>query len=519
MSNLLLFAGALALFLHGLDGLTKALKKLSGDAISRLLSRLTDRAWQGAMTGALVTALIQSSTATTVLTVGFVSAGLLNLRQAAGVVLGANVGTTITAQLVAFPLEELGLSLLVLGFLAKHRRWGLLAFNLGLLLFAIQLMGHAMEPYRQAPWFEAALASLHQPLLAALAGLVATAVLQSSAATTALVVALAGHGIMPLAVGVAVALGANVGTCLTAVLASLQQGRNARRVALIHVLFNLIGVAVWLPLLEQLLELALWLSPSGDVARQVANANTAFNLINTLLFLPLLGGLTRLAKKLIPDREGGQWQPLDRHLYANADVALKLTRERLGVISRSLYQEFSAGRAQLGKDESSRLLSRLDNRNRLMLSDVLDFLGGAAQLAKGREGDHSRLVRLANLMDSLRQQLMAELSQWKENRSGISSQMQAHLERLLALVERAWEGLIRAIDGEEGAIEAIRALKPELRAAEAQAYSHHASSLVASSASHQGTLRAEAQLIERLRVIYSLLRQCARVLEEAPAKA
>ncbi len=312
--------GGLALFLYGMDQLSESLKSVAGGRMKGLLSRLTKNRFTAAFSGALVTAVIQSSSVTTVLVVGFISAGLMTMVQSVGVIMGANVGTTVTAQIVAFKVTEYALLLVAVGFAVRFfsrrermRHQGMIVLGLGLIFFGMSVMGDAMDPLRSSPLFIDLMKGMEAPFLGILIGALFTALIQSSSATTGVVIVLAAQGFITLPAGIALAFGANVGTCVTALLASVGKPREARRAAAVHVLFNVLGVMIWLPFIEQLADLVGVLSPSAEhltgldrlaaeTPRQIANAHTLFNVANTVLFLPLAGVFARTVERLIPER-------------------------------------------------------------------------------------------------------------------------------------------------------------------------------------------------------------------------
>lgn len=304
-------AGGLALFLIGMDQMTDALKALAGHRLQRILSALSGNRVTGALTGAVSTAALQSSSVTTVLTVGFVSAKLLTLTQAASVIIGANLGTTVTAQVIALNVSELSLGLLaggaILWLFVGNRTWresGRAIASLGLIFFGLQVMGDAMKPLANYEPVLDLLSGAGSPWIALLIGAGVTAVIQSSSATTGIVIALTASGLIDLPTGIAVILGANIGTCFTAVVASLGKGRDALRTALIHVLVNLLGAVLWLFLLSTLVDAVQYLNPSEVASpRQLANAHTLFNLANTVLFLIFLTPLVLLVRRIVPSSQ------------------------------------------------------------------------------------------------------------------------------------------------------------------------------------------------------------------------
>jgi phosphate:Na+ symporter len=300
--------GGLALFLVGMDQMTDALKALAGHRLQRVLAALSGNRVSGALTGAVSTAALQSSTITTVLTVGFVSAELLTLRQAAGVIIGANLGATVTAQLIALNVTELSLALIAVGavfwLFIKNRTWqqsGRAIAALGFVFFGIKVMGDAMEPLATYPPVSELLTESPNLLLAVLAGAAITAVIRSSSATTGIVMVMAATGLIDLPTGIAIVLGSNIGTCGTAVIAAIGKGRDALRTAMVHVLVNVLGALFWLLFMSILVDLVQTISPSEVTSpRQLANAHTVFNAVNTVVFLLLLGPLLVLVRRIIP---------------------------------------------------------------------------------------------------------------------------------------------------------------------------------------------------------------------------
>lgn len=313
-----LFGGA-APFLYSMDTLTDALQQAAGDTLRQALARLTAHPLAGVLTGAAVTAVVQSSSAVTVLVLGLVGAGLLTLQRAVPVVFGANIGTTVTAQLLAFRLEDARYLLLVAGLLlwfagrGRLHAAGQALFAFGLLFEGIAVMAEAMEPLAAGPVFRQWMAQVrHRPGLGLLAGLGMTLAVQSSSATIAVLQQVAarpgpdGGGLLGLAGAIPVLLGDNIGTTVTAVLASVGQSRDAKRLAAAHALFNLSGAAVCWLLLPQFTALVRLVSPHGPesavLARQIANAHTLFNLGCTVLWLPLTPCMVRIVCILLPER-------------------------------------------------------------------------------------------------------------------------------------------------------------------------------------------------------------------------
>ena len=302
----------LALFLLGIDELAKGLHRIAGKRLKRILGMATGNRVVGTISGAVTTAVIQSSSITTVLLVGFISAGLLNLQQSVGVIMGANIGSTITAQIIAFKVTAAALPLIVIGYALRYvkvesvAKWSGMILGLGFVFFGMSLMSDATRPLRDYPPFIELMGSVgDQPWLGIIFAATFTAIVQSSSATTGVVIVLATQGLITLPAGIALIMGANVGTCFTAALAAIGQPREAMRAAVVHALFNIIGVAIWYPVLG----LLAWMVTSvpflsGDnTAREIANAHTLFNIINTIIFLPIAGIFALAAQKIIPNKQ------------------------------------------------------------------------------------------------------------------------------------------------------------------------------------------------------------------------
>ncbi|MCC8194361.1 MAG: Na/Pi cotransporter family protein, partial [Deltaproteobacteria bacterium] len=291
------------LFLYGIKLLSDALQFLAGDRMRTLIGTLTRTPMRGVFIGALVTILIQSSSGVTVMTVSFVNAGLMSLAQAIGVIMGANIGTTVTAQIIAFKIKDIALPFIGLGALiaifgrSRNQRYfgnGMVGF--GLIFLGMQTMEGAMYFLRDHK--DLFLMLSHSPFLGVLAGTAITMLVQSSAATIGLTMAMASQGLLSLDAAIPIILGDNIGTTITAVIAAMGTNRSAQQAAAAHVLFNVVGVCIFmlgLPLFKEAVRLT-----ATDIGRQLANAHTMFNVVNTLLFLPFVKPFARLVARLIP---------------------------------------------------------------------------------------------------------------------------------------------------------------------------------------------------------------------------
>lgn len=356
MSGLL---GGLAIFLFGMEQMSEAMRLVAGLRMRDIVGRLTSNHWMGLLTGTLVTSIIQSSSVTTVMVVGFITSGLMTFTQAVGVILGANIGTTITAQIIAFKVTQYALLLVAVGFLllftgkGKGRHYGQWLMGLGLIFLGMDLMGSAMSPLRTYQPFLDLMSAVENPAVGILVAALFTAVVQSSSATIGMAVVFASQGLITLPAGIAFVLGANVGTCVTAALAGIGRPREATRAAAAHIFFNIAGALILLPFLTPFTALVEAISPVvssaadgaaiNPVPRQVANAHTLFNVSISLFFLPWTPLIVRVIEKLMPDKPQSErlaLKPryLDESLLGTASLALGLARREVSRIGDLLEQ-------------------------------------------------------------------------------------------------------------------------------------------------------------------------------------
>ncbi|MBF0195151.1 MAG: Na/Pi cotransporter family protein [Magnetococcales bacterium] len=360
--------GGLAIFLYGMERMGDALKIVAGEKMKEILGTLTKNRVMGLITGAIVTAIIQSSSVTTVLLVGFVTADLMSLSQAIGVILGADIGTTITAQIVAFKVTKYASLLIAVGFVQiftakdeRKKQYGYLVMGLGMIFFGMGEMSNAMKPLRTYEPFIDMMRSVDNPVIGILISAAFTGLIQSSSATMGVIVALAMQGLISLEGGVALAFGANIGTCMTAGLAAVGKPRAAVRVAVAHVTFKIAGVAIAVWFIPMLADLVRVISPvypdlvgqdrlAAEVPRQVANAHTIFNVAMAFAFLPLGGLFVRWCEWVVPPvaeldsvegaMAGISYTPkyLDEAIIATPSLALSMVRREVNVMSDILEQ-------------------------------------------------------------------------------------------------------------------------------------------------------------------------------------
>ncbi|HEU5193047.1 MAG TPA: Na/Pi cotransporter family protein [Methylomirabilota bacterium] len=376
--SLLSLAGGLAILLYGMQLSGEGLQRAAGGQLRHLLTSMTRTRLSAVAAGALVTALIQSSSATTLMLIGFVSAGLMTFRQSLGVILGADIGTTFTVQLLAFNLRDLAFALLAVGFgLAFFGRRGLVknlgqaVLGFGFLFLGMRLMTDGIAPVTEHPLARQVLVAFaSNPAMGVLAGAVLSAGMASSAATIGVLLSLAHQGLLPLEGAIPVVLGANIGTCTAALAASMRSTSDARRVAVAHIAFKVLGVALVFPFIHPLT--ALVAATAGETARQIANAHTLFNVAISALFLPFAPFAARAITALVPEEERGD-NPLktryldDRYLDQPSLALGQATREalRMGDVAQSMLRD---ALVVLRRDDRE-LLEEVERRD-----DQLDYL-------------------------------------------------------------------------------------------------------------------------------------------------
>lgn len=325
-----LFSG-LALFLFGMEFMGDGLENAAGSRLKSFFDKAITNPFKGALVGTIVTAIIQSSSATTVMVVGFVNAGLMSLYQAVGVIMGANIGTTITGQLITFKIDDyiplfiiIGAALILFMKQEKRKEIGKIIFGFGLLFMGLSQMKDAMSPIAQTTFFQDLILALEGNMfLGILVGAAMTAVVQSSSASTAILLSLAATGAISLQVAIPILFGNNIGTCVTALLSSLNANKVAKKAAFIHLSFNLIGTLIFLPLINILSQVVMYMG--GDIDKQIANAHTIFNIVNAIILLPFAGVFVKLANLALKDKEGEKptINRLDRRFLETPAIAFE----------------------------------------------------------------------------------------------------------------------------------------------------------------------------------------------------
>ncbi|WP_245566287.1 Na/Pi cotransporter family protein [Thiomicrorhabdus chilensis] len=543
-SMLMSLFGGLAIFLYGLEKMIKGLLVLAGEQMKNMLAKLTVNRFMGALTGAGITAVIQSSSVTSVLTVGFVSAGLMTAAQAAGVVMGANLGTTVTAQIVAFKITHFALLMVAVGFviqflaqLRKKVAIGEFIMGLGLLFFGMNLMGDGMAPLRSYEPFLALMREMQNPFYGILVGMVFTALVQSSSATIAIVIVMASNGFLTLPAGIALAMGANIGTTFTAMLATLGKSREALRTALIHVQFNIMGVLIWLPFIPELANMAVMISAhdyldnetmmllAENTPREIANANTLFNLISLLIFLPLIPVFLWVVNKLVPvipeEKTLGEFKPefLDEAIIMTPSLALNAVNLELEHYQRQqglFYKRVIGMIASPSIDK----LSREDltiRRLRSYQSQILSYLGrvGQSAMSADEQKEYMKLMNVLNILESmleaLQSNMMNMMHEMVQENIKPSETMLNLVGQLTSEVGKAMENAMQSIYKRDSeAALAVIAIKPTIDHLIQEALAHQIKRFQPNE-ERLRIFRYEMQLVDGLKQLHTLSKRIARL--------
>lgn len=481
--------GGLALFVFGTYLISEGLQKAAAAEVQKILSSFTRRPITGMLMGLVVTIFLQTSAVTTVLLVGLVSAGLMRLGQALGVILGAAIGSTFTVQLIVFRITDYAPLALVLGLvpylLARRRRWRYLGQSLvgfGLLFYGVASMAAAVEPLKYFPALTAELQRLaSHPGLLFLTSTLFTAIIQSSAAPVALVISLANQGIISLLPALAVVLGANVGTTATGLLSSLGASREAKRVALAHFLFKASGALLFLPFIRVFEKLAAGTSPL--LSRQIANGHTLFNVINMLMFLPFTGRIALLMERILPDapQEEKIARYLDESLLEFPELALAQVRLELLRMAEIIREEMLPRVMQPLPQRELRVaqeLRELDNTLDYLYKTIARYL---ARITGGPEEkdlvEKARLLYIANDLEHIGDVVVQIARQWRkieETGIGFSPEGQKEMQEMYCRVRENFNKAITAFSNTDLrlAVQVIKSHPEILKMEKALRFSH-----------------------------------------------
>ncbi len=546
--------GGLALFLFGMEQMSSSLKAVAGDRMKLILAKLTSNRFMGAATGAFVTAVIQSSSVTTVLLVGFISAGLMNLSQSVGVIMGANVGTTITAQIVAFKVTKAALLMIAIGFFMlfasrheKTRQYGTMIMGLGMVFFGMSVMSDAMQPLRTYQPFLNLMIEMENPIIGILVAAAFTGLVQSSSATTGIVIVMASQGFITLPAGIALSFGANIGTCITALLASIGKPREALQAATVHVLFNVAGVLLWLLFIPQLAELVMQISPAhpelqggarlaAETPRQIANAHTIFNIANTFIFIGFTTQIARLVEKLLPEKPQElktlevRSKYLDRELLTTPSLALDRVRlealhmgEKVETMHNLIMPAILAGK----KNELNRIRS-MDDEVDLIYEQIIEYMGliSKESLSDMQTDDFLALMDAINELENIGDTIETNLVELGMHRlrSGfsISESTRQVLNDFHKTVGKALSMAIQAVS--QSNIEVAKLvlnMSKEISNISHSAMAHQAQRLIAEEPNRLIAYTTEIDIIEKQKRIYYFANRMAKTVyrqqgEETP---
>jgi phosphate:Na+ symporter len=532
--------GGVAIFLLGFEQLTRAMQSAAGSRLADGLARVSEHPWLGALSGAGVTAVIQSSSVTTVLTVGFVSASVMTLTQAIGVIAGANLGTTVTAQIVAFDVTRFAMLMIAVGFVLRFARVrstakqaGGALLGLGMVFLGMELMGGAVAPLRDQPEVLALFQGAGGPLAALALGAGFTALVQSSSATIGIVIVLASQGLVDLETAIAIALGAKIGTCVTAMLASIGAGTAAKRAAVFHVLLNLGGAILWLPLIGYLAALAEWLSPAfpelagtarlaAETPRQVANAYTIFAAANLLLVIgftrPIAHGLERLVKGRAVDPFASAHH-LNVVMLDTPAAALELVRmevRRLG--TRVVAMVRRGGEAAIAGDLGGlEAIAGLDDEVDDLRGAIVTYLAelGQREISEQQSTEVARLLAAADELegigDVVENGLVRLGKRLRDEHIQMSPSTQQVIRALLAEVAGNLEEAVDAVaEANHKGVTALLDRAPEVKERREAAMARQAYRLTGQGPGRAGAYAREVELISEIYRIHTLTKRLLR---------
>ena len=470
--------GGLAVFIYGMNLMSESLQKAAGEKMKSILALLTKNRIMGVIAGALVTAVLQSSSATTVMAIGFVSAGLMSLPQAISIIFGANIGTTMTAQIIAFKITDYIYAFIFVGFILSFvckservKSIGQTIFAFGLLFLGIETMGDVMKPLASSPVFTDLIGKVSGiPVLGLLLGTAMTLVVQSSSATIAVLQNFAAQpgadgvtSILGLAGAIPILLGDNIGTTITALLASLGQSRDAKRTAIAHTIFNLSGSLVFIWFVKPYAALIQALSPKGPevevISRQIANAHTLFNLTMTVVWVCLLGLMVKIVMRLIPDVKEAKVNPLqpaflDKKVIGQPTAALKLVAKEVLHCS-GMVKNMLKDLAGLSKSEDPALVGKIKEQGQTLhslmeaINDYLAELFSAGVLTELQATQTAKLMHVCGdveRMGELTSDLTDVIAGKIELKYSFSEEAMEDLRKSLKQISKMYGDAMRALE-------------------------------------------------------------------------
>lgn len=444
--------GGLALFLYGITIMSEALKTAASGKLKPFLSRMVSNKWKAMVAGAGITALIQSSSVTTVLAVGFVSAGILQFQQTIGIILGASIGSTITSQIIAFKITNASLIFIAVGFVASaifssrtYRSLGQFLLGLGFIFMGMSIMGEGADMMRDTPMFAKLLHYLVNPLWSIAFGLVMTAIVQSSTATIGVAIMLISNNMIDINSSIAIVLGANIGTSATALASAIGKPRAALQVAMAHVLFKVAGSLLWVMFIPQLADMVVQISPN-DTSRQIANSHTIMNVANAFLMIGFSSPFARLVKFIVPDKESKKTKllpNLDPYYLSHVGVSLDLAHnaiDKLGKMTTDIIHE-GFDIAINGDDDNLIKYRKKDSRIDEGHTEVITFIRQLQlrQLAPHDVVRIENIIEAANILESAADAVTTNLVEAAEHRTKLQFELSDSAKSQLLLLYRTAE--------------------------------------------------------------------------------
>ena len=497
--------GGLAVFIYGMNLMSDGLQKCAGDRMRKILEVLTRNPIMGVLAGALVTAVLQSSSATTVMVIGFVSANLMTLPQAISIILGANIGTTMTAQLIAFKIGDLAWLFVAIGFVLFFfikkeivKYLGQTMFSFGLLFVGINIMGDVMKPLAGSEFFVNLMLQVQDiPVLGVLLGTVMTVVVQSSSATIAVLQNLAStagpdgvSSIIGLEGALPILFGDNIGTTITAVLASIGASVAAKRTAAAHVIFNLTGTLIFIWFIPYYADLIEMISPKGPevevIARQIANAHTGFNVVNTLIFIPLIGILVKAVTKLVPgkDMEKLPAEPiyLDYHVLEQPFVAIHLATKELVRLGNMVLGMMDVTQKAFVENNTDKIKEVFETENTIneLQHNIMNYLGAlfsTETITEEQSAKVSGLIHIAGDIEHIGDHCenIVEFAEEKiQNSYEFSEEAYAEIYGYFDMAKKMLTDSISALENRNsGLARSVKKFESEMDSKEIQLRKHH----------------------------------------------
>ncbi|MCC8060063.1 MAG: Na/Pi cotransporter family protein [Clostridiales bacterium] len=471
--------GGLAVFIYGMNLMSECLQKAAGERMKHILELLTKNRFMGVLAGALVTAVLQSSSATTVMAIGFVSAGLMSLPQAISIIFGANIGTTMTAQIIAFKITDYIYAFIFIGFIVSFicknervKNIGRTIFAFGLLFLGIETMGSVMKPLASNPMFTNMIAQVAGiPVLGVAVGTLMTLVVQSSSATIAVLQNFASQtgadgvsSVLGLAGAIPILLGDNIGTTITALLASVGQSRDAKRTAVAHSIFNISGALLFIWFVKPFAAFVQYVSPKGAevevISRQIANAHTIFNITMTLIWIGLLGLMVKIVTKLIPDGKESRSdlavpRYLDKNVLAQPAAALRLVAQEVLHCSEMVQKMLDDVIRMVRQKNTDRLPDVREYGNALnsLHIDVDEYLAelfSSGVLTEQQAAQTARLMYVLSdveRMGDMSVEMAEAFLEGEEEGYHYSAEAMKNLESSLVCIEKMYHDALEAIAG------------------------------------------------------------------------